>query len=291
MSPRAVVASVVAGLVALIAIPLIFGWWYTIDQGERGVILRNGAIIGIAQPGLSFKMPIIDEIEYISLQQQVHRWEGETIMQGYSQDQQPADMRVSVSFHVNEPDVAKLYTQFGSLYNAETRLIERLTPPAIKAVFGRYSAPSVIQQRGKFNAEVTEAVKAAIPEPLIVDSVQVENIDFSDAYEQSVEARMVAEQEVNKVKQNADREKVQAEIAVTQATARANAVKIEAEANAQSIRLRGNAEADAIRARGDALKQNPSLVLLTQAEKWNGQLPNTMVPGSTVPFLNMDKPQ
>jgi regulator of protease activity HflC (stomatin/prohibitin superfamily) len=87
---------------------------------------------------------------------------------------------------------------------------------------------------------------------------------------------MLAEVEVQKVQQNAQREKVQAEIAVIQAKAQADAVK-----------LQGDAEAHAINARGRALAQNPALVELVQAEKWNGVLPTTMVPGQTVPFINV----
>jgi regulator of protease activity HflC (stomatin/prohibitin superfamily) len=111
---------------------------------------------------------------------------------------------------------------------------------------------------------------------LIVESVQVENIDFSDAYEKSIEQRMLAEVEVQKVQQNAEREKVQAEIAVIQAKAQADAVK-----------LQGDAEAHAINARGRALRDNPALIELVQAEKWDGKLPTTMVPGQTVPFINV----
>jgi hypothetical protein len=51
--------------------------------------------------------------------------------------------------------------------------------------------------------------------------------------------------------------------------------------------VRGTAEADAIRARGEALRQNAGLIALTQAEKWNGVLPSTMIPGGAVPFLNL----
>jgi len=111
---------------------------------------------------------------------------------------------------------------------------------------------------------------------MIVESVQVENIDFSDAYEKSIEQRMLAEVEVQKVQQNAEREKVQAEIAVIQAKAQADAVK-----------LQGEAEAYAINARGKALRDNPALIELVQAEKWDGKLPTTMVPGQTVPFINV----
>ena len=45
--------------------------------------------------------------------------------------------------------------------------------------------------------------------------------------------------------------------------------------------------ANAPRAVGGALRDNPALVALIQAEKWDGKLPNTMVPGSAVPFLSV----
>jgi hypothetical protein len=72
------------------------------------------------------------------------------------------------------------------------------------------------------------------------------------------------------------------EIAVTQATGRANSIRAEAQAQADATTLRGNAEASAIKAKGDALAANPNLVALIQAERWNGVLPTTLVPGSAV---------
>ena len=102
---------------------------------------------------------------------------------------------------------------------------------------------------------------------------------------------MLAEVEVQRVQQNAERERVQAEIAVIQAQAQAEARVAQATAEAQAITLTGEAEANAIRARGDALRENPSLIDLVQAERWNGQLPTTMVPGGTVPFMNVGELQ
>jgi hypothetical protein len=52
----------------------------------------------------------------------------------------------------------------------------------------------------------------------------------------------------------------------------------------------GEATAEAIKARAAALANNPLLVELTKAEKWDGQLPTSMIPGSTVPFLELSAP-
>ena len=59
------------------------------------------------------------------------------------------------------------------------------------------------------------------------------------------------------------------------------------EAKASNIRVAGEAEAAAIEARAKALGTNPNLVTLVQAERWNGVLPTTIVPGSAVPFVSL----
>jgi regulator of protease activity HflC (stomatin/prohibitin superfamily) len=152
---------------------------------------------------------------------------------------------------------------------------------------------TAIQQRARLNSDIQSALQRAIAaegkSPVLITSVQISNIDFSDAYEKAIEQRMLAEVEVERLRQNLEREKVQAEIAVTQAKGRADAVRAEAQAQADAIRLRGDAEAAAIKARGGALGENPKLVDLVQAERWDGKLPATMVPGSSVPMLALPR--
>lgn len=253
---------------------------YTVDQGERGVILRNGAVIGTADPGLHFKLPIFDSIRYISVQSRKVDYPS---LSTYSRDQQPADIKMSINYHVNIGSVDKVYSEYGSEENMIARLVDPKANSELKNVFGQFNAATAIQERERLNREVKEAVVRAVnspsPEgplsgPITVEGVQIENIDFSDAYEKSVEERMLAEVEVQKVKQNWEREKVQADIVETKANAEATAIKV-----------KGEAEAAVIYARGKALRDNPGLVSLVQAEKWNGVLPSTMVPNSSIPII------
>lgn len=263
-----------AVVVGLIALTVVGGSFYTVDQGERGVILRNGAVVGTADPGLGFKLPIIDSVKDINVQTQARLYEKVMV---YSRDQQTADLYISVNYRIASDQVEKIYSEFGGREGIVSRLLDRQVPEEVKNVFGQFNAVTAIQERARLSTEVQLAIQKAVTTPLlIVESVQIENIDFSEAYEQSIEQRMLAEVEVQKVQQNAQREKVQAEIAVIQAKAEADAVK-----------LKGDAEAHAINARGKALRDNPSLVDLVQAEKWDGKLPTTMVPGQTVPFINV----
>ena len=275
------VSAVVAGIVAL---TVLGGSWYTVDSGERGVLLRNGAVTGTADPGLGFKMPLIDSVRRISVQSQARPYAD---MLAYSKDQQTAGLTLSVNYRLPADQVETIYTNYGGEEGVLTRLLDRQVFEETKNIFGRFNAVTAITERERFAAEVQMAIQKAVVGPIIVESVQIENIDFSNAYEDSIEARMLAEVEVQKVRQNAEREKIQAEIAVIQAQAQADSKLAQAKADAEAITLRGNAEADAIKAKGAALRDNAGLIALTQAEKWNGALPTTMVPDSTVPFMDM----
>src|SRR5215467_3820854 len=288
----------VGGVLALIVVCMIvLGSWYTVDQTERGVLLRNGAVVGTAQPGLGFKIPVIDSVEKISVKTATYTWDK---MNSYSYDQQPADLKISVTLRAAPEKVADLYAKFGRLDSAVNQVVSPVVNQQVKVVFGRYTAVKAIQERGALNSAIKDAIAENLKyDPMIIiEAVQLENIEFSQNYLHSIEQRMLAEVEVQKLQQNAEREKVQAQITVTQATAKANAIRAEAqaqadatrlsgEAKASNIKITGEAEAAAIEARGKALGNNPNLVTLVQAERWNGVLPTTMVPGSTVPFVSV----
>lgn len=286
MTPRVIVGTVGAVAVGIFALTIIGGSYYTVDSGDRGVILRNGAVVGTAEPGLGFKLPIIDTVKEISIRSNARRYEG---VAAYSKDQQTADLVISVSYRLPSDQVEQIYSEYGGEEGVLTRLLDRQVYNEVKNVFGKYNAVTAINDRGRLVADIQTALQTIVKGPIIVESVQVENIDFSNVYEDSIEARMLAEVEVQKVKQNAEREKVQAEIVVTQAQAQADAQLAQAKAAAEATRLRGDAEAAAIRAKADALRDNAGLIALTQAERWDGKLPTTMIPGSTVPFMDVAK--
>jgi len=277
-------AGILAGVFAIFGITILLGSWYTVDQGERGVMLRNGAITGTAEPGLGFKMPIIDKVVDIDVRTQAKLYEN---ILAYSRDQQTAGLTVSVNFRVPADAVTTVYEEYGSVNGLAARLLDRKVMDETKNIFGQFNAVTAIQDRSRLVAEVQMRIQEAVVGPIIIESVQIENIDFSDAYENSIEQRMLAEVEVQKVRQNAEREKVQAEIKVIQAEATAKARVAQAKAEAEAITLKGNAEAEAINARGKALKDNPSLIDLVSAERWDGKLPTTMVPNAAVPFVSV----
>ena len=272
--------------VVLLVLVTLMGSWYTVDETERGVLLRNGAIVRVVEPGLSFKIPFIETVKFISVQSNATTYQG---LQAYSKDQQTATLNVSVSWHVLPAEVDKVYMQYQDLDGLVSRLISRQVPTQVEYVFGQYNAVSAVQNRGKFVNDVTKAIKEAIAGPVVIDGVQIENIDFSDDYERSIALRMKAEVEVKTREQVLATEQVEAQIVVTRAQADADSRVAQAKADAEATRLRGDAEADAIKAKTLALSSNPALIELTKAERWDGKLPTTMLPNGTLPFIEVGK--
>ena len=270
------------GLIGIVALMIVLSTYFTIDQGERGVILHNGAIVGEAEPGLHFKLPIITSIEKISVQIQKEAFEkganADTRLEAYSRDQQPATIAMAVNYHVT--DASGVYAQYGSLENMTSRIINSRAYEQLKNVFGQFDAADAIQKRALLNAEVFAAIRNSVRGPVVIDSVQIEDITFSSQYEAAVEARMQAI--VKQQQAEADKQK-----RIIDADASAYEVKAAADAKAHQIEVQGAAEAGAIKARGDALRDNPGLPTLVASEKWNGVLPTTMVPGNALPFLNL----
>ena len=286
MNPLTNVKSIGVVLVAIVLLITLSGSWYTVNETERGVLLRNGALVGVVEPGLSFKIPLIESVKFISVQSNATTYQG---LQAYSKDQQTATLNVSVSWHVVPAEVGKVYTQYQDLDGLVSRLISRQVPTQVENVFGQYNAVSSVQNRGKFVADVSKAIKDSIAGPVVIDGVQVENIDFSDDYERSIALRMKAEVEVKTREQMLATEQVEAQIVVTRAQAEADSRVAQAKADAEATRLRGNAEADAIKAKTLALSSNPMLIELTKAERWDGKLPTTVLPNGTLPFIDASK--
>jgi len=272
------IRAVLAAAILLVGLSLFFGGYYTVDAGEEAVLLRFGAVANVTGPGFHLKIPLIESVEKIDTRITTIEWSHTDPMESYSRDQQPAKLSIKVSLRA-KPDpesITELYTRFRDLRGFKDSILVPRTYEGVKTVFGQFDAVTAIQERARLNAEVEAMVRKLVTGPVVIEGVQIQDIAFSEAYEQSIEQRMQAQVEVEKVMQNKAREQLQADIRV-----------IQANAEAQAVKLKGEAEGEAIAARGKALHDNPQLVELVAAEKWNGILPTTMVPGSATPFISV----
>ena len=188
---------VIAGIFGLM---ILFGSFYSVAQTERAVHTRFGEIVSVDGPGLHFKLPFVEGVRMMAVNTQTVRWvrEGnsDTRMETYSRDQQPADIAVTVTWHVpgDAASVRRVATEWGGLDNLHTAIIVPSVTEGLKNVFGTYDAVSAIQRRAELNREVLAAIRAQVEgKPVVIDTVQLQDIAFSQAYENAVEARMTAQ--------------------------------------------------------------------------------------------------
>ncbi|WP_252351265.1 SPFH domain-containing protein, partial [Escherichia coli] len=50
--------------------------YYTVNEGERGILLRYGKILKVAEPGLVFKIPFRESVEKIYTSNQAEGYTG-----------------------------------------------------------------------------------------------------------------------------------------------------------------------------------------------------------------------
>jgi regulator of protease activity HflC (stomatin/prohibitin superfamily) len=276
-----------AGVIGFVGLGVLLGSWYRVDEGERAVILTNGSFSEISGPGLHFKVPFFQSSRYFSVRNEVATFEK---MAAYSFDQQTAELRMSVNYQISPDQVEDVYKNYGSLASAVDRVVSPRVYENVKNVFGQYSAQRAIQERGKLNADILMSLQNSVKGTGVqITSVQVENIDFSDAYEGAVEAAAQAKADIERSKSELLRVEQEAQQKVKQAQAEAEAKKLQADADAYATAAAGKATAEAIRERGAALRDNPDLVNLVAAERWDGKLPTSMIPGAAMPFVNLGK--
>lgn len=299
-----ILGGIIGVLIIFFGISLAFGWWFTVGQAERGILTRYGAIVGDPlQPGLHTKIPWIESYDTINIgtNRTVYGGSEGSLMEAYSRDQQPAHFKISVNWHIPPERVTEVFWRYKSADGLVDTLLDRHVPQQSKNVFGQYNAITLIQDRATFNKQVYEALVSSLKgEPIIIESVQVEDVQFSQDYIDAIKQRMIAEVQVQQLKQQEEQQKVNADITVINATAKANQIKamadgdayatmVTAKAQAEATRINGEANAAALQLKGKALAENPRLVDLAIAEKWSGILPTQMVPGSALPFLNLNQ--
>ena len=56
--------AIAIGVLAVVVLPFLS--YYTVNEGERGILLRYGKIVKVAEPGLGFKIPFMESVEKIS---------------------------------------------------------------------------------------------------------------------------------------------------------------------------------------------------------------------------------
>ena len=172
----------------------------------------------------------------------------EIATQAYSKDAQTMGVNMTVQYKIDTSKAIEIANQYGSMEILANR-IESIATEKAKATLSSYSAMQIIETRSNISPTVEQIIKEAVNDEYCVDIVAVvlTNIDFSDAFEKTVEDKMIAEQEKLKAEYEKETAIVNAEKELEVAKLAAQAVLEQAKADAQAQIEAANAEAEAIR--------------------------------------------
>lgn len=257
-----------------------------IDTGEAAVVKVWGEAKEIKGEGLNFDIWISTRYVKYDLKTQ----EVKSEISAYSQDAQSMTANLTVQFRVQSDKLLEINKEYGEL-DVLTERIKAISEEKAKVVLASSSAMSLIETRSGLSAKVEDAIKGAVGQYYIdVTMVAVTDITFSEAFENTVEDKMIAEQEKLKAEYEKEKAIIQAEQQLEVAKKEAEAQLEKAKKEAESTEVKAEAEANAlqiVQEAWDAIPENVRQVMLQEMaiEKWNGELPDTMVGNEFLQWL------
>src|SRR5574344_732024 len=178
----------------------------------------------------------------------------------YTKDIQQVKTQIAIQYQFSQDRAVMLYTQYGNVIDdvITSRFVE-----SIKRSIGQFSAEDCVTKRADLRKSIDAIVTDESKEIAAVREVTINDLEFTPVFEKAIEDKQVAGQKVLTAKYENERAVIEAATAVAKA----------------------KGEAEAIRVNGEALKSNPSMVLLEAVKKWNGTAPSSLTfCGSALPM-------
>lgn len=267
---------VVLGVVLLVVLLGSFG---TVGAGERGVKTRFSAVTAVKDQGLYFKLPLIEKVHKMDVKTRTINYdrngnEGDakdtSQLFGASKDLQDVQIGVVVTYHINPEKVGVIYSSYSSVDNYESNVIEPIVREVVKSTSAQFTAEELVTKRAEYSDKVnTTLTERFTTKDAVLERFSVTNFEFSRAFSEAIEAKVTATQNAEAAKNKLEQIKFEAQQTIETAKATAEAQRIQS----QSLAAQGGQD----------------YVQLKAIEKWDGHLPNQMIPGSTVPFVNLNQ--
>lgn len=240
---------------------VLFGCFSTIETGEIGIRTKFGKMVGSTKSeGIIFKSPF-ENITKINIK--VQKYENKEVLSTSTKDMQIVNnIKVSINYQINGTKAIDLYKKVGSKYK-ET-VLEPAIQETIKGIISKYTSEELVTKRSEISLDINNTLNQRIKDYGISSvSVAINNFDFSEAYNQAIEQKAVAEQNVLKAQQELEKAKVEAEKKIV--------------------------EAEATNKANELLKQNVTdEVLMKQfIEKWDGKLPTNYAGKDILSIFNV----
>jgi prohibitin 2 len=255
----------VMGGIVFFVVYLAFESFTIVSAGKVGVQVTLGKVNPeVLVEGTHFVNPISD-VKTIDVRLQ--KAELKNASAG-TKDLQQVHTDIVVNFRLDPTKIPYIYKEFG--FNVDEKVLGPGINEAFKSVTGHYTSEELITKRDAVSSDILAQLQAKMsPFNITVSGISLVNFGFSKAYQESIEAKVIATQNKLKAEQDLERIKVEAKARIEEAMGEAKAIQIQA----QAISQQG----------GD------NYVKLKEIEKWDGRLPETVVGSGAGMMMSLKK--
>jgi regulator of protease activity HflC (stomatin/prohibitin superfamily) len=239
-------------IVAIWALVTLRGAFVLVGAGERAVIFNQftGTQPYQLGEGLHLLMPWVQRPTLYDVKTHSYSMSGASneanghggnvndSLTALTSDGLPVSLDISILYHVDPDNVWKLHREIGTGY--PDKIVRPQTRAHVRMVVARYP---VVDVYGGRRAKIIEEINARLKDLfaknyLVLDEALLRDVRFSEQFQQAIEQKQVAQQEVQQMQFVLERVEKERQRKI-----------IEAEGEAESIRLKAA-----------ALTQNPKLI-------------------------------
>lgn len=183
-----------------------------------------------------------------------------------TKDLQSVSTSVSITYQITKEWAMEVYRRFWDDNAIATNVVIPNIKEAIRSVVANYKADELVTKRAEVSSTIHEKLQLKLNEFWMqVSDINIQDIRFSDQFNQSIEAKVKAEQDALTKKNQLEQTKYEAEQQIVRAKAEAETIRIQAEA----VKSQWGAE----------------YVQLKWIERWDGKLPQTSLWDNTTALL------
>ena len=265
---------IIIPLVALVLIlPLIWPF-VLVGAGERAVIFNrfSGVQQGQLGEGLHAIIPWVQRATTYDVKAQTYTMSGSATeanqqagnsndaLQALTADGQPVSLEMSVRFHADPQQVWKLHQEIGPDYLS--KVVRPEVRSDVRMIIAKYP---VVDVYGPRRAEIITEIDARLRRELaksyiVLDEALLRDVAFSPQFQQAVEQKQVAQQDVQRMEYERDHAEKERRRKI-----------IEAEGEAESIRLKAG-----------ALSANPGLTQYEYVQRLPGNVRTMVTDNKTI---------
>jgi regulator of protease activity HflC (stomatin/prohibitin superfamily) len=266
VDPQKFPKMVAAGALVVLILMVFMSSYFVVDAGDRGIILRFGAVNRVVAEGLHFKAPFMEDIVRMTVRVQ----KTTTKTEAASQDLQIVQTTMVLNYSLQPDKVGDVYKTLGTNRDVSEKIINPSIEESFKAAAARYTAEELISKREALKTQVRNYLRDRLaPFGIMVVELSITDFQFSTEFNKAIESKQTAEQHALRAKRDLDRIKVEAQQRIATA-----------QADAEALRLQKQVISP------DLIKLRQIDAQIKAIEKWDGKLPS--VTGGAVPFISVE---